>query len=136
MLQYLLDTSIYSEVLKPKPHPGVLACWDGIGDTSLAISAITEAELLVGLEKRRSDRLWHLYRNALEDRLVILPVDKQVAKRFAQVKTELDAAGLARSEFDLLIAVTALHHNLKVVTANQKHFDGIVGLEVEDWTTF
>jgi tRNA(fMet)-specific endonuclease VapC len=39
--------------------------------------------------------------------------------------------GKTIGDFDLLIAATALHHNLTLLTNNRKHFMGIAGLEME-----
>ena len=46
---HLLDTSVYSQVLKPRPLPSVVRRWRLLGDDRLAISSICEAELLYGL---------------------------------------------------------------------------------------
>lgn len=35
---------------------------------------------------------------------------------------------------DALVAATAIHHNLTLVTANHKHFRKITGLKVEKWS--
>jgi len=39
--------------------------------------------------------------------------------------------GQIMGDFDLLIAATALKHNLKLLTNNRKHFAGIAGLQIE-----
>ena len=133
MLTHLLDASVYSQRLRPKPLPEVVRRWRKVGDQRLCISAICEAEIRYGLTKRGSERLWTEYRQFLEHQLVVLPVDKPVADRYGELKTELEEAGLPRAEFDLLIAATALHHNLILATCNLKHFANIPGLRVEDW---
>ena len=133
MLTHLLDTSVYSQRLRSRPAPGVVQSWRRIGDQSLAISSICEAEIRYGLEKRNSERLWTEYRDYLENRLVILPIDKSVADRFGVLKVRMEKAGTPRADFDLLIAATALVHGLTVVTLNLKHFEGIPGLVAESW---
>ena len=67
--------------------------------------------------------------------LHVLPVDEPVARRFGDVSAALRAAGTPLPTPDLLIAATALHHNLTMVTANRRDFDPVPGLPVEDWTT-
>jgi len=74
-ITHLLDTSVYSQRLRPKPIEAVVDRWRRLGDHRLAISSICEAELLYGLEKRDSQRLWQEYIAALKDRLVLLPID-------------------------------------------------------------
>lgn len=130
---HLLDTSVYSQRLRPKPHPGVVRRWKRLGDHRMAISAICEAELLYGLEKRNSPRLWQEYRFALEGKLTIHPVDRGVVQRYATLKADMEASGHPRADFDLLIAATALRHNLILATGNMDHFKSISGLQIENW---
>lgn len=131
--EYLLDTSVYSQRLRPKPLPTVIRRWRHVGDVRLAVSAICEAELLFGLEKRQSDRLWREYETYLKDRLQCIPVDLSVAKAYATLRARLERTGAPRADFDLVIAATGLAYNLKIATLNPRHFAGIPGLIVEDW---
>jgi len=48
-LTHLLDTSVYCQPLKPTPVEGVVRRWRKLGDASLAISVVCEAELRFGL---------------------------------------------------------------------------------------
>lgn len=132
-ITHLLDTSVYSQRLRPKPSLAVVDRWRGLGDHRLAISSICEAELLYGLEKRDSQRLWREYFAALKDRLVVLPIDHAVAKIFSKIKSQMESFGEPRADFDLLIAASCLKHGLILATGNVRHFDGIPGLLVEDW---
>lgn len=132
-LTHLLDTSVYSQRLRPEPHPEVVRRWSTLGDHRLGISAICEAELLYGLEKRNSSRLWQEYRSALENKLALFTVDLGVAQRFATLKVHMERVGQPRADFDLLIAATALRHNLILATGNTRHFEGMPGLRLENW---
>ena len=100
----------------------------------MSTSVICEAEVLQGLEAKASDRLWRAYRAVLKDRVPVLPVDIRVAEHYARVQAASTRAGRTRPAFDLLIAATALAHELTLATCNVRHFDGIVGLSVEDWS--
>ncbi len=133
MISHLLDTSVYSQRLRPKPVPGVVAHWRRLGDSCLAISGICEAEVCFGLARRDSPRLWREYREFLENRLVLLPVEKAVAEMYGRLKAAMESGGEPRADFDLLIAATALEHGLVLATLNLRHFKGIPGLRVEDW---
>jgi len=132
-ITHLLDTSVYSQRLRPKPIEAVVDRWRRLGDHRLAISSICEAELLYGLEKRDSQRLWQEYIAALKDRLVLLPIDRSVAAIFAKIKSQMESSGEPRADLDLLIAATCLKYGLILATGNARHFDGIPGLRVEDW---
>lgn len=106
-----------------------------MGDAHLAISAVCEAELLYGLQRRNTPRLWSEYHDFLENRLVLLPVDASVARAYGELRAKLDEAGTPRSQLDLLIAATAISHGLTLATLNVRHFKGLPGLLVEDWST-
>ncbi len=133
-LTHLLDTSVYCQPLQPKPLPSVQSRWRALGDEALAISAVCEAELLYGLELKQSRKLVAQYQALLKNRLHLLPVDAAVAGSFSQIKAAAKQKGQARSDFDFLIAATAKAHALILVTLNYRHFAGIEGLAVEDWS--
>lgn len=63
----------------------------------------------------------------------VLPVDVATALRFGEVRAKMVEVGLTVPTADLLIASTALLHDLTLVTHNTKHFAGIPGLRIEDW---
>lgn len=60
----------------------------------------------------------------------VIPVDRSVADRFAMVRAELRASGMLIPDMDLLIAATALTHDLTLVTGNMRHFDRVPGLRI------
>lgn len=62
-----------------------------------------------------------------------IPVDDAVARAFASLKAQLQAAGNSIPDFDLLIAATALVHGHILVTHNTRHFARIPGLTLDDW---
>lgn len=66
--------------------------------------------------------------------LHVLPLDEATALRFADVAAALRNAGTPKPTPDLLIAATALHHDLTMVTANLRDFEPVPGLPVVDWT--
>lgn len=133
-LTHLLDTSVYCQPLKPQPLSGVERRWLALGEEALATSVICEAELLFGLKRKGSSRLDSLYRTTLEGRLALLPVDSSVARVFSELKAAGRKKGFAASDFDFLIAATAKAHGLALATLNFRHFQGIEGLAVEDWS--
>jgi predicted nucleic acid-binding protein len=131
---HLLDTSVYCQPIKPKPLPSVDRHWRELGDDALAISVICEAEMLYGLQLKQSAKLNSLYEQLLQDRVQTLTVDAAVAKTFSQIKAASRKKGFSASDFDFLIAATAKSHGLILATLNVRHFNGIEGLAVEDWS--
>lgn len=107
---------------------------DAVPD-ELLISAITIAELSVGPlvardDRTRAARQAHLQQ--AEADFDALPLDSASARTFGQVAAALRSAGRkpAARAYDALIAAIAIAHDLPVVTANPKNFEGIPDLEV------
>jgi tRNA(fMet)-specific endonuclease VapC len=109
--------------------------WRALGDGALAISTISEAELLYGLEWKQSARLQAQYDCLLKDRLLVLDVDSVAARSFSHIKAVCRRRGFGASDLDFLIAATAKAHGLVLATLNIRHFSGMEGLPVEDWST-
>lgn len=131
---HLLDTSVYSQPIKRSAHPVVESRWRTLGDDSLAISAICEAEVLFGIEKHGSTRLQNAYDSTLRGRLPLLQIDADVAATYARLRAECERSGQRVADMDLLIAATAKTHGLIVATLNVSDFNRIPGITFEDWS--
>ena len=131
-MSYLLDTNIVSETIRKNPNRSVITWLDQIPGEALFISVLTLGEIRKGIEalndKRRREklRLWleHELPAWFEGR--VLPVDLAVADRWSRLLAE---AGRPLPTIDSLLAATALHHELRLVTRNDRDFD-YPGLEV------
>lgn len=132
--RYLLDTSVFSQPLRKSRVDPALQRWSEVGDVACAISAVTVAEVEWGLYKQSGAWLWKLYEETLQSRLLILPTDATVWKQFSRMKAVQSALGRPVPDLDLLIAATAIKHELHLATLNLKHFQLIQGLKVEDWS--
>ena len=129
-MSYLIDTNVVSELVRTRPSPRVLAWFDGVPDPALHLSVLTLGELRKGVELlgdgKRKDRL----RLWLEQELPqwfearLLPVTAAVAERWGRLLAEV---GRPAAAIDSLLAATALHHELRIVTRNDKdfHFPGL-----------
>ena len=105
-------------------------------DEELAITAVSVGELVHGATKsqRAADNLARL--DVLLAALTILPYDESSARRFGQLKAQLEMMGEVISDLDLQIASIALEQDAAFVTHNQKHFSrltNLAGLVLEDW---
>jgi hypothetical protein len=131
-MSYLLDTNVISELVRPKPSKSVLAWFENIPSDALHISVLTLGEIRKGVEhmpngaRREKLRLWleHELADWFGNR--ILPVDIAVADRWGRLIAQMERPV---PSIDSLLAATALHHELRLVTRNQKDF-GYPGLEV------
>jgi toxin FitB len=119
---WLLDTNILSELRRPKPEAKVLAFVAAQPLERLFVSSVMFAEIRFGIELladpyRRADlTIWltHKLRPMFEQR--VLAVSEDVMFKWRLLVEEGRKAGHMFSQLDLIIAATALHHGLTVVT--------------------
>ncbi len=99
-----------------------------------SISVVTYGELIYGARKSEfiEKNLAKVYR--ISEIFPILNILPSVMETFGELKVSLEKTGKIIDDMDLLIASTALSHNLILVTNNEKHFNRISGLEIENWT--
>lgn len=133
-LRFLLDTSVYSQPLRPRPHKTCQENWSKQGDARLAVPAIAIGELEFGLFLKDSEKLWAAYRTILKDRLQAFDFTPSVATIFGEMKARQHSLGRPVDDFDLAIAATAAAHDLTVATLNPRHFKLVEGLRWEDWS--
>lgn len=125
---YLLDTNVLSELRKlgdGRADAKVTAWLANRDANSFFISVITVMELEIGILRveRRDQRQASLLRQWV-DTIVrpefsarTLPIDEAIALRCARLHVPDP-----RSDRDALIAATALHHGMSVVTRNVADF--------------
>jgi predicted nucleic acid-binding protein len=119
---WLLDTNVLSELRRPKPDRKVGAFIAAQPLELLYVSAITLAEIRFGIEvvtdaTRRAelnDWLAHKVRPMFEQRA--LPITEDIMFKWRLLAEDRRKAGYTFSQPDLIIAATALHHGLTVVT--------------------
>ena len=120
-MTWLWDTNILSELARSNPNPGVLAWAGSIG--AVTISVVTVEEIAYGLARRPIPRVRIWFEKFLGTRCSVLPITMEVALRCGQLRGELAARGMTRSQADMLIAATAQVHALTVVTRNTRDFE-------------
>jgi len=131
-VSYLLDTNVLSELVRPQPDATVLVWFEEVPDDSLYISVLTIGELRKGVEgmqeSRRKEKLrvWleHTLQMWFEHRL--LSVDQGVAEQWGRLTATI---GRPVPAIYSLLAATALHHDLRMVTRNERDFQ-FPGIEV------
>ena len=129
---YLLDTNTASFLIRGNP-PQVLEHLAHVTAVQIAISSVTEAELLFGLERRpQATLLWKVVMRFL-DRATILPWDSAAARQYARLRSALELIGRPLSALDTMVAAHALARDLVLVT-NDRAFGQVSNLKLEDWT--
>lgn len=130
MVMYLLDTCILIPIFKRDCNIQKRV-WD-IGFDQVFVPEPVLAELLVGAYKSGiPEELDHI--QWVRRYFNVLPASPAVFDRYARLRATLEKQGMKLDSFDLLIAATALEHNLILVTGNVKHFSHIPDLKLEDW---
>ena len=132
MIGYLLDTNVVSELTKLSPDPQVVTFLRQQYD--LWLSVVVVHELQFGVQKmpegRRRDRVNALYRSFIDRHAGrLLPVDRTVAERAAQLRAQAHDAGRNLHLADALIVGTAIVHNLILATRNVRDF-AVLDIEV------
>ena len=138
MVSMLLDTNVVSELMRPRPAPAVLGWFAQQENAHFFISAITRAEIMLGIAmlpagKRRDDlavAAEQMFAEDFADRC--LAFDTVCADEYAWIVAWRTQRGRAISTEDAQIAAIALAHNQVLVTRNGKDFLDIDGLMVVD----
>jgi toxin FitB len=136
----ILDTNVFSETVKPRPEPQVLAWLAAQRYRDVFLTAITTAEVLHGfgrmpVGKRRAQlesAVDALFRHEFAGR--ILPFDEAAAISYAQVMGGREAAGRPIQTCDAQIAAIARVHSAVVSTRNTKDFELCGVVLVNPWT--
>ncbi|AAO54576.1 MULTISPECIES: type II toxin-antitoxin system tRNA(fMet)-specific endonuclease VapC [Pseudomonas] len=133
MLKYMLDTNICIFTIKNKPV-SVREAFN-LHHGQLCISAITLMELVYGAEKSSSPERNLAVVEGFAARLELLPYDSDAAAHTGMIRAELARAGTPIGPYDQMIAGHARSLGLVVITNNQREFQRVEGLRVEDWVS-
>lgn len=123
-----MDTNVLSELRKPRPNAKVVAFVSGLSLDALFVSEVTFAEIRFGIEtsadptKRAELDAWltHRVRPMFAQRT--LPITEDIMVRWRLLVHEGRKVRHTFTQPDLIIAATALHHGLTVVTRDTGDF--------------
>ena len=127
-MNFLLDTNVISEWVKPQPHPGVIRWLAEADEDRVFISVISIAEVRRGLEQmpkgQRRERIAVWLKEDLPARFEgrIIPVDLPVAQQWGITFETARLQGVTPGIMDAFIAATAQCRKLTLVTRNTKDF--------------
>lgn len=125
-MKYLLDTSVVSELVKPKPEEGVIRWLRERDDALLFLSVLTLGELHMGVARLPAGGRKQRLVNWLDEELArrfegrLLAVDAETAVEWGRLRAAASARGESLPVVDSLIAATAIVHHLTVATRNVK----------------
>lgn len=130
----LIDSSLFIAVERSGQAPESLL--EQLGDEAVALSAMTASELLHGVHRadgaaRRGRREKFVERLLLT--IPVVPFTLEVARTHSQLWADLQQRGEIIGANDLVIAATALTHDMTVLTKDQRHFGRIEVLKISVW---
>ena len=134
MIRYMLDTNTCIHLIKHRPA-SIQRKLFPLPMGEVAISSMVSAELWYGVaysQKRKENEA------ALKDFLQyvdILDWPKEAALLYGEIRAKLRTKGTPIGAMDLLIAVHGLFLNTIFVTDNQKEFERVPGLKIENWVS-
>jgi predicted nucleic acid-binding protein len=138
-MAWLLDTNILSELRRPRPEPRVVAFVNRCPLEQLYVSAVTIAEIRYGIElvneiDRRAE-----FQDWLEDSVRpmfdrrVLQITEDIMLKWRFLVEEGRKTGHTFSQPDLIIAATAIHHGLTVVTRDRSDYDKARVPVIDPW---
>jgi predicted nucleic acid-binding protein len=139
MTGFLLDTNCISEVVRLTPDPRVMAWIEAVEESLLYLSVLTMGEIRKGLaalpQGKRRSRLETWLEVELHARFSgrILSIDAAVADRWGLLAASAKTKGNPLSTIDGLLAATAIHHNLTIVSRNVDDFRNTQVPVVNPW---
>jgi predicted nucleic acid-binding protein len=128
-------------MVRVKPEPRVLEWMEAAEESLLHLSVLTLGEIRKGLaalpQGRRRTRLEAWLEVDLRDRFAgrILPVDAAVADRWGLLAAQAKRNGATLPIIDGLLAATALHYNLTIVSRNVRDFAAAQVTALNPWET-
>lgn len=128
--QYLLDTNICVFLFRGKHD--INKKINQIGWNNCCISEVTVAELKYGIECSSNPKENETMLIEFLNKITIIPFITAIDK-YAKEKAKLRKAGKLVDDFDLFVACTACANNMVMVTDNEKHFDRISNISIENW---
>ncbi len=129
--RYLLDTNILSDLVK-NPQGKIANKIESVGESLVCTSIIVAGELLFGAQKRQSQKLTNQI-NLILSAINIIAFETPAERLYAEVRAELESSGNLIGPNDLLIAAHCLALNCIMVTGNDREFERVPGLKVENW---
>ena len=132
---YLLDTDILSNLMKRSPSSALVAKVARVPPEQQFTSSITLGELVYRAHRMRERTaiLVEKIEAVLLPNLHVLAFDTSAARRYGEIRAELERLGTPIGDADMRIAAIALSRGLRVVTGNERHFRRVPKLESENW---
>jgi tRNA(fMet)-specific endonuclease VapC len=130
--RYLLDTNICIYIQRQKPGE-VLARFKKLKPGDASISVITWGELLYGAEKSQHRKKALQLLEEFKNFVPVLPMPENAGKSYGIIRASLESQENPIGNNDLWIAAHAKAASLTIVTNNEREFERVPGLKVQNW---
>ncbi|GHU91585.1 ribonuclease VapC [Clostridia bacterium] len=130
-MKYMLDSNICIAIIRRDKR--VTDIFNAAREHGVCVSAITLAELEVGVVKSVKSEQNRVTLSAFMALVTVLPFDELVTETYGKVRAELERKGRTIGALDTLIAAHAKFTGLTLVTNNTREFVRVEGLQLEDW---
>ena len=125
-MRFLLDTD-WAIQARAGRNPGATVLL-GLMHEGVGVSLATVGELYEGAIGSRNAAAQLDQIREFQDLFAVVSLDVDIMYRFAEIRSQLRRRGELIPDFDILIAATALQHDLTLLTYNVRHFRRITGL--------
>lgn len=125
-MTYLIDSDVMADWLKGRAE--AVSLLSALAPQGLSISLITYGEIYEGIYYSRNSVISESGFVGFLQAVDVLPLDNAIMRQFAHLRGQLRAQGNIIGDFDLLIAATAIVHQLTLITRNKRHFQRVPGL--------
>ena len=132
-MEYLLDTNICIYIIKKRPII-VFDKFRSLSIGSIGISSITLAELQYGIMKSSNPDKNQEALDKFLTPIEIIDFGFYATMEYGKIRAELERKGTPIGPLDTLIASHAKSLDLTLVTNNEREFERISGLKIENWT--
>ena len=131
--RYLLDTNIVIYI-RTRRHQKALQRLSMHSHGEAVFSVISHGELLCGCHKSIHPAQSLAVLESIIQFVPVMPLPETTAKHYGAVRAELERRGERIGNNDLWIAAHALAAGLILVTNNEREFQRVPGLQIENWT--
>jgi tRNA(fMet)-specific endonuclease VapC len=131
-VRYLLDTNVCVDFLNRR-FPSVTERIRSSPPEDLCVSSVVVAELRYGADRSQKAAENHDRLDVLTAEVQCLDFDLAAASVYGRIRAALEAQGTPVGPYDMMIAAHAVSQGLVLVTDNEREFQRVFGLRIENW---
>ncbi len=132
MIRYMLDTSTCIAIIKRRPDT-IQARLTALSVEEVGISGIVAAELWYGVAFSQKKKQNETALNDFLDYVTALDWPFEAGEIYGRIRADLKGKGAPIGAMDLLIAAHALFLDAVLVTGNEREFQRVSDLKIENW---